>query len=220
MKKIQISPSILSADFSQLGNEIKRLEEGGADMIHVDVMDGHFVKNLTFGPPLIKALKKVTQKTLDVHLMISNPEETAFQYVEAGADYLTVHIEALKEPESFLENLKARSVKVGLSIKPNTPIEKLKPFLTYLDLILVMSVEPGFGGQAFIESSFDKVKSISNQLQNSSLKDKVILSVDGGVSSQNAHRLISSGANCLVAGSFLYKSDNRLKAVQSLKKNP
>ena len=219
MPKILVSASLLSADPLNLKHDLKLIEEAGIDWHHVDVMDGHFVKNLTFGPPLLKAIKKVSTKALDVHLMISNPEETAFQYIEAGADYLTVHIEALKNPEAFLKNLKKKSIKVGLSLKPKTSAKVLEPFLHLLDLILVMSVEPGFGGQAFIEESYEKVKELSSMLQEQNLEKKVLISVDGGVNNENAPKLQKAGARCLVAGSFLYKAKNRSKAVLSLKKN-
>ena len=219
MPKTLVSASLLSADPLNLKHELKLIEEAGIDWHHVDVMDGHFVKNLTFGPPLIKAIKRVSTKTLDVHLMISNPEETASQYIEAGADYLTVHIEALKNPEDFLKSLEKKSIKVGLSLKPKTPAKVLEPFLPLLDLILVMSVEPGFGGQAFIEESYEKIRELSSMIQKQNLEKQILISVDGGVKDENAPKLQKAGAHCLVAGSFLYKAKDKNKAVLSLKKN-
>jgi len=206
MKKIQISPSILSANFSQLGNEIKRLEDGGADMIHVDVMDGHFVPNLTIGPPVIKALRNYTQLPFDVHLMISPVHKYIKDYAESGADIITIHPEATDDLKLSVNLIKKLNKKVGLSLNPDTPIDKIKKFLSSIDLVLIMSVYPGFGGQKFIPNVIDKIKELKNIKKKQNMKFDI--EVDGGINFDNSKLLIEAGANILVSGTTIFKNNN------------
>ena len=206
MKKIKISPSILSADFSQLGNEIKRLEEGGADMIHVDVMDGHFVPNLTIGPPVIKALKKNCSIQFDVHLMISPVHKYIEAYSDAGADIITIHPEATEDLSASISKIKELKKKVGVSLNPETKINVIKDYLNQIDLVLVMSVNPGFGGQKFMPEVLDKIRELK-KIQ----KDKGIdfdIEIDGGINFKNSKVAIEAGANILVSGTTVFKSNN------------
>jgi len=206
MKKIQISPSILSADFSQLGNEIKRLEEGGADMIHVDVMDGHFVPNLTIGPPVIKALRNYTKLPFDVHLMIKPVHKYIKSYAEAGANIITVHPEATESLKDSIKHIKELGKKVGVSLNPDTKTGIVKKFLSELDLILIMSVHPGFGGQKFIPEVLSKIE----ELKNIKLKEnlKFDIEVDGGIDFNNSKLIVKAGANILVSGTTIFKNNN------------
>ncbi len=206
MKKIQISPSILSADFSQLGNEIKRLEEGGADMIHVDVMDGHFVPNLTIGPPVIKALRKQCSIKFDVHLMISPVHKYIEAYADAGADIITIHPEATDNLEDSILKIRSLNKKVGVSLNPGSKLDLITNYLEKIDLILIMSVNPGFGGQKFMPEVLDKVK----QLKNIKSKKKLNfdIEVDGGINFDNCQLVIEAGANILVSGTTVFKSNN------------
>ena len=212
MKKIQISPSILSADFSQLGNEIKRLEEGGADMIHVDVMDGHFVPNLTIGPPAIKALRNYTKLPFDVHLMIKPVHKYIKNYAEAGADIITIHPEATDNLKDSIKHIKEIGKKVGVSLNPDTKTEIVKKFLSEIDLILIMSVHPGFGGQKFIPGVLDKIKEMKNIKLKKNLKFDI--EVDGGIDFNNSKLVIEAGANILVSGTTIFKSN-----IGDIKKN-
>ena len=206
MKKIQISPSILSADFSQLGNEIKRLEEGGADMIHVDVMDGHFVPNLTIGPPVIKALKKHCSIKFDVHLMIAPVHKYIEAYSDAGADIITIHPEATDNLESSILKIKSLNKKVGVSLNPESKIDLIKDYLKKIDLVLIMSVNPGFGGQKFMPEVLDKVKELKKiQSQDNMNFD---IEIDGGINFDNCKEAIDAGANILVSGTTIFKSNN------------
>ena len=206
MKKIQISPSILSADFSQLGNEIKRLEEGGADMIHVDVMDGHFVPNLTIGPPVIKALKKNSSILFDVHLMISPVHKYIEAYSDAGADIITIHPEATDDLKSSILKIKELNKKVGVSLNPKTKIDVILNFLEQIDLILIMSVNPGFGGQKFMPEVLEKIKELKKiQLEK---KLNFDIEIDGGINFDNSKSAIEAGANILVSGTTIFKSNN------------
>ena len=206
MKKIQISPSILSADFSQLGNEIKRLEEGGADMIHVDVMDGHFVPNLTIGPPVIKALKKNSKLVFDVHLMISPVHKYIEAYSNAGADIITIHPEATDDLKSSISKIKELKKKVGVSLNPETGIDVIIDFLKDIDLVLIMSVNPGFGGQKFMPNVLSKIKELK-KIQNEKKIDFDI-EIDGGIHFENSKTAIEAGANILVSGTTIFKSNN------------
>ena len=206
MKKIQISPSILSADFSQLGKEIKRLEEGGADMIHVDVMDGHFVPNLTIGPPVIKALKKNTSMPFDVHLMISPVHKYIEAYSEAGADIITIHPEATDDLNSSILKIKELKKKVGISLNPETKVSVIKDYLDEIDLILIMSVNPGFGGQKFMPEVLDKIKELKTIQKERNIDFDI--EVDGGINFENSRTIIKAGANILVSGTTIFKSNN------------
>ena len=206
MKKIQISPSILSADFSQLGNEIKRLEDGGADMIHVDVMDGHFVPNLTIGPPVIKSLKKHSTILFDVHLMISPVHKYIEVYAEAGADIITIHPEATDNLKSSISKIKELNKKVGISLNPETKIDVITEYLHEVDLVLIMSVNPGFGGQKFMPEVLNKIKDLKKIQDNKSLNFDI--EIDGGINFDNSKTAIEAGANILVSGTTIFKSNN------------
>ncbi len=206
MKKIQISPSILSADFSQLGNEIKRLEDGGADMIHVDVMDGHFVPNLTIGPPVIKALKKQSSMLFDVHLMISPVHKYIEAYADAGADIITIHPEATDDLKKSIYKIKELNKKVGVSLNPETSIDTILKHLKEIDLVLIMSVNPGFGGQKFMPEVLKKIKDLK-KIQNEN-EINFDIEIDGGINFENSKEAIEAGANILVSGTTIFKSNN------------
>ena len=217
MKKIQISPSILSADFSQLGNEIKKLEEGGADLIHVDVMDGHFVPNLTIGPPVIKNLRKYTKLPFDVHLMISPVHEYIENYANAGADIITIHPEATENLKESIGLIKEFGKKVGVSLNPKTEIKTLIDEIDNIDLVLVMSVNPGFGGQKFMPEVLDKIKELKK------IKDEnqyhFDIEVDGGINFSNSKIVLEAGADILVSGTTVFKeNDGNIKTnIEKLK---
>ena len=206
MKKIKISPSILSADFSQLGKEINNLEKGGADLIHVDVMDGHFVPNLTIGPPVIKALRKYTKLPFDVHLMIKPVHKYIKDFANAGSDIITIHPEATNNLEESIFHIKELNKKVGVSLNPDTKINVIESHLSNIDLVLVMSVFPGFGGQKFIPETINKIKDLKK------IKDRNNFSfdieVDGGINFSNSKDVISAGANILVSGTTIFKENN------------
>ena len=206
MKKIQISPSILSADFSQLGNEIKKLENAGADMIHVDVMDGHFVPNLTIGPPVIKALKKNSLLPFDVHLMISPVHKYIESYASAGADIITIHPEATNDLLGSINKIRKFEKKVGVSLNPETKIEIIMEHLDQIDLILIMSVNPGFGGQKFMPEVLNKVKKLDEIRKN--LKLNFVIEIDGGINFENSKLAIESGVDILVSGTTIFKNNN------------
>jgi len=206
MKKIKISPSILSADFSQLGNEIKRLEEGGADMIHVDVMDGHFVPNLTMGPPIIKALRRHTKLLFDVHLMISPVHKYIQDYADAGADIITIHPEATENLKNSIQHIKSLNKKVGVSLNPKTKIDLITDLLNEIDLVLIMSVNPGFGGQKFMPEVLDKIKELRKIKDQRNLK--LDIEIDGGINFDNNKLAIEAGANILVSGTTVFKNNN------------
>ena len=206
MKKIQISPSILSADFSQLGKEIKRLEEAGADLIHVDVMDGHFVPNLTIGPPVIKALKKNCSIKFDVHLMISPVHKYIDAYSDAGADIITIHPEATEDLSASIKKIKKLGKTVGVSLNPETKVSVIKNHLDQIDLVLIMSVNPGFGGQKFMPEVLDKIKELKNIQKEQNLNFDI--EIDGGINFENSKIAIQAGANILVSGTTIFKSNN------------
>ena len=206
MKKIQISPSILSADFSQLANEIKRLENGGADMIHVDVMDGHFVPNLTIGPPVIKSLKKHSSILFDVHLMISPVHKYIKAYADAGADIITIHPEATNDINSSISLIKELNKKVGVSLNPETKVDIIIEHLDKIDLVLIMSVNPGFGGQKFMPEVLTKVEELKNLRTAKDLDFDI--EIDGGINFENSKKAIEAGVNILVSGTTIFKSNN------------
>ena len=206
MKKIKISPSILSADFSQLGQEIKNLENSGADMIHVDVMDGHFVPNLTIGPPVIKALKKHASILFDVHLMISPVHKYIEAYADAGADIITIHPEATEDLMSSISRIKELGKKVGISLNPETKTDVILNFLDQIDLILIMSVNPGFGGQKFMPEVLIKIKQLKKIQEEKKLHFDI--EIDGGINFDNSKTAIEAGANILVSGTTIFKSNN------------
>ena len=206
MKKIQISPSILSADFSQLGKEIKKLEEGGADLIHVDVMDGHFVPNLTIGPPVIKTLRQYTKLQFDVHLMISPVHKYIKNFADAGSDIITIHPEATENLKESINLIRELNKKVGVSLNPNTEINVIESQLNNIDLVLVMSVFPGFGGQKFIPETIKKIKDLKKIKDNNNYSFDI--EVDGGINFSNSKDVINAGANILVSGTTIFKENN------------
>jgi len=206
MKKIQISPSILSADFSQLGKEIKRLEDGGADLIHVDVMDGHFVPNLTIGPPVIKTLRQYTKLQFDVHLMISPVHKYIKNFADAGSDIITIHPEATENLKESINLIRELNKKVGVSLNPNTEINVIESHLNNIDLVLVMSVFPGFGGQKFIPETIKKIKDLKKIKDNNNYSFDI--EVDGGINFSNSKDVINAGANILVSGTTIFKENN------------
>ena len=217
MSSIKIAPSILSADFGQLGNEIKRLEEGGADMIHVDVMDGHFVPNLTIGPPVIKALRNYSTLPFDVHLMIAPVHKYIEDYARAGADIITIHPETTDNLESSINLIKKLNKKIGLSLNPDAPIDTIKKNLSSIDLVLIMSVYPGFGGQKFIPEVVNKIKELKNIKKKQNIEFDI--EVDGGINFDNSKLVIAAGANILVSGTTIFKENNGdiKKNIDSLK---
>ena len=206
MKKIQISPSILSADFSQLGNEIKKLEDAGADLIHVDVMDGHFVPNLTIGPPVIKALKKNCSIKFDVHLMISPVHKYIDTYANAGADIITIHPESTENLSASIKKIKELGKKAGVSLNPETKVSTIIDNLDKIDLVLIMSVNPGFGGQKFMPEVLEKIKKLKLIQKEKNINFDI--EIDGGINFENSKIAIEAGANILVSGTTIFKSNN------------
>jgi len=212
MRKIFVSPSILSADFARLEQECKSLEKSGADWIHCDVMDGMFVPNVTFGMPIVKSIRKCVVIPLDVHLMMDEPIRYVKQFAEAGADIITFHAEAAKNVADTANAIRACGKKVGISVKPNTPVEALLPYKGLFDMILIMSVEPGFGGQSFIESSVDKIRKARE------LFPDVLIEVDGGINEITAKQVIDAGVDVIVAGSAIMSATDRKEAIARLRK--
>ena len=215
MKKIIISPSILAADITALGKDVKISEEAGAEYLHIDIMDGHFVPNISYGPDVVKALRPVSNQVFDVHLMISDPLFYAEKFANAGADIITVHYETIENPKETAEKLHSLGVKAGLSIKPKTPAEDIFEFLPYFDLILVMTVEPGFGGQSYIEEMNEKISVLRAEIDKLGLD--IDLEVDGGIGPKNVSMPISAGANVIVAGSAVFKAENPAEAIRQMK---
>ncbi|MFY9402202.1 MAG: ribulose-phosphate 3-epimerase [Candidatus Omnitrophota bacterium] len=214
MLKIKVAPSLLSADFSRLAEEIKRVERAGADILHVDIMDGHFVPNITIGPVVVKHMRKVTKLPLDVHLMIKDPKKYLIPFIEAGSDMITVHIETtpLKVIKTISKILRQKKLKFGISLNPSTSLNKIKPALKFADFVLVMSVNPGFGGQSFISSAVGKIKALRKIFK----KD---IAVDGGINAQTGKLVKDAGANILAAGSYIFNAKNTKKAIESLRKD-
>ena len=210
MKKIMIAPSLLSADFSRLAEEIRDVEKAGCDALHIDVMDGHFVPNLTIGPLVVAAIHRVTELPLDVHLMIDTPSRYIAEFRKAGADWITVHVEAEKDIHGVLKMIRDSGAKAGISLRPKTAVESLFPYLSELDLVLVMSVEPGFGGQSFMPEMMDKVKALRSKFQG-------LISVDGGIGAGNASQALEAGADILVAGSAIFGKADRVKATREFR---
>ena len=210
----QIAPSLLSADFSCLAQELKAITAAGADLVHLDVMDGHFLANLTFGPDLVRSIRPHTPLPFDVHLMVTNPEKFVRSFADAGADYLTVHIETPAAQEA-LKEIKNLGKKAGLSLNPHTPITTLQPYLASIDLVLVMTVYPGFGGQTFIADQMEKIEWLYGQKQKHGFSFQI--SVDGGVSKENAAMLVQKGATILVAGTSIFKAKDYTRAISSLR---
>ncbi len=213
ISEFKLAPSILSADFSNLRGAIDICNKGKADWIHVDVMDNQFVPNLTIGPPVVKSLRKVTKKFLDVHMMVINPQSLVEPFARAGADNITFHIEATNNPNEIIDLIRSTGKMVGISLKPSTSFDKIKPFVDKIDLILVMSVDPGFGGQGFIQESTNRIKEIKQFLSDNCL-ERVQIQVDGGIKLHNAKEVIIAGGNILVAGSEVFCANDPVKVIK------
>ncbi len=215
MGRVIVAPSILACDFTRLAEEVKAVEAAGADWLHLDVMDGHFVPNISFGPVIVEAVRRISRLPIDVQLMIEHPEQFAAAFIEAGADHLTVHVEAkgLSDPrtmQAFLRGLKRQSVRTGLSVKPGTPADALRPYIGDLDQILIMTVEPGFGGQAFLPGMLDKIRAVRTWFDGD-------LEVDGGINAQTAKLVCQAGANILVAGTYVFRHRDYRTAISELR---
>lgn len=213
---IKIAPSILSADFGRLNEEIKIVEEAGADYLHIDVMDGHFVPNITLGAPIVKAIRKNSDLVFDVHLMIENPDNYIKDFAEAGADIITVHAEACRHLNRTIQNIRSYGKKVGVALNPATPLNVLDYSLEYIDMVLIMTVNPGFGGQKFIPNMIEKIKKLKTMIYSRGLD--VDIQVDGGIKLENYKSVVEAGANILVAGSAVFESDDIQRTIQEFKK--
>ena len=212
-----IAPSILSADFTRLGEELKAIEKAGADWIHIDVMDGHFVPNITYGPIMVEACKRASNLMLDVHLMIEKPDLIIPEFAKAGADYISVHVEACTHLHRSLQHIKSFGIKSGVALNPATPLSSIEYVLDQLDFILIMSVNPGFGGQKFIDSSIDKIRLLSNLLKERNLK--ALIQVDGGINKDTIKAVSKAGASSFVAGSAIFHTDDYQKTISLLREN-
>ena len=211
---VLVSPSILSADFSSLGKEIKALNESGADLIHIDVMDGVFVPNLTFGAPVVKSIRSCSSLPFDVHLMVEKPSVLIQDFIDAGADFITIHLECKEEIPYLISLIKKGKKKVGISIKPNTKVSDILPYIPDIDLILVMSVEPGFGGQSFIPNALDKISYLKNKKINENKTYEI--EVDGGINKETSKLCANVGCEVLVAGTYIYKNENRKQLIEEM----
>ena len=212
--EFKLAPSILSADFANLQLALSQCDEGGAHWIHVDVMDNQFVPNLTIGPPVVKSLRPNTKKFLDVHMMVIEPEKLVEPFARAGADSITFHIEATDDPQSVIDLIKATGAKVGISIKPATPLAEIEPYYDQIDLVLVMSVDPGFGGQGYLDGSTERVEKVKQMLIEKCLEDRVLIEVDGGIKLHNAEEVVNAGADVLVAGSAIFGADDPVQTMK------
>ena len=215
MNKIKIAPSILSADFSNLATDIKKVEEAGADILHIDVMDGHFVNNITFGPALIKSIRNKSSLPFDVHLMINPADKYIDDFIAAGADTITVHIELQENISNTINQIKSKGKRAGLAINPDTDINEILPYKEIIDQVIIMSVYPGFAGQSFIEATYDRIKTLRSILNNS----RVDIEVDGGVNAENSTGCVQAGCNILVAGSSVFNSNDYKKNIDDIRKN-
>jgi len=216
--EFKLAPSILSADFANLQLALSQCEEGGAHWIHVDVMDNQFVPNLTIGPPVVKSLRPKTNKFLDVHMMVIEPEKLVEPFAKAGADLITFHIEATDDPQMVIDLIKSTGTQVGISLKPSSPLSDIEPFYDQVDLILVMSVEPGFGGQGYVDGSTERIRDIKKRLNEQCLQDRVLIEVDGGIKLHNAKEAIDAGADVLVAGSAVFGTEDPARTIQEFYK--
>ena len=210
-----LSPSILSADFTILGEQLKLIDEAGSEYIHIDVMDGIFVPSISYGMPVIKSIRKATKKVFDVHLMITEPERYINEFVESGADIITFHVEATEDAGKVIDMIHEKGLKAGISVKPKTPLEAIEPFLEKIDMLLIMSVEPGFGGQAYIEGSTEKIRKAREMVNAHGLHTDI--QVDGGINLQNLPEVLEAGANIIVAGSSVFKGDAAANVQEFLK---
>ena len=213
---VKIAPSILSADFSKLGEEVIKLHDAGADFIHIDVMDGEFVPNISFGMPVIKAIRNKTDKVFDVHLMINNPQRYIDDFIEAGADIITLHYESEKHLDRAIQYIKSKGVKAAVALNPATPVCVLKNIIANLDMVLIMSVNPGFGGQSFIPYSLDKIREVKQMAIEANNED-ILIQVDGGIDSNNVKDVVEAGANVIVAGSAVFKNGNIEENIKALR---